>query len=179
MIASLITSGTRIRLLRKFFLNSSVKAHLRGLESEFGESTNAIRVELNRLEGAGLLTSGFVGKRKVFQANSNHPLFSDIHNILLKEVGIDQIIDRVVEKLGKNVSLYLTGDLASGRESHIVDLILIGEKLDREYLARKVQQAEKQIKRKIKYIVLDNSESEKYLNKYPMSELLMLYSSGN
>jgi len=57
MINSLITSHTRVKLLKKFFLNSSTKAHLRGLESEFGESSNAIRVELNRLEGAGLLIS--------------------------------------------------------------------------------------------------------------------------
>ena len=57
MINALITSETRIKLLRKFFLNSSTKAHLRGLESEFGESTNAIRLELNRFEEAGLLHS--------------------------------------------------------------------------------------------------------------------------
>jgi len=57
MLDSLVTSQTRIKLLKKFFLNGSTRAHLRGLESEFGESTNAIRVELNRFEGAGLLHS--------------------------------------------------------------------------------------------------------------------------
>ena len=33
----------------KFFLNSANKAYLRGLAQEFGESTNAIRLELNKL----------------------------------------------------------------------------------------------------------------------------------
>jgi len=57
MIEALISSKTRIKLLLKFFLNSSNKSYLRGLESEFGDSTNGIRLELNKLEEAGLLTT--------------------------------------------------------------------------------------------------------------------------
>ncbi len=74
MIDTLITSQTRIKLLKKFFLNSSTRAHLRGLESEFGESSNGIRIELNRFEEAGLLHSLRDGNKKVYQANSGHPL---------------------------------------------------------------------------------------------------------
>jgi len=92
MLDSLVTSQTRIKLLKKFFLNSSTRAHLRGLESEFGESSNAIRVELNRFEDAGLLNSFPDGNKKVYQANPKHPLFGDIHNIILKETGIDRVI---------------------------------------------------------------------------------------
>ena len=50
MLDSLITSKTRIKLLLKFFLNTSTHAYLRGLADEFGESTNALRLELNHLE---------------------------------------------------------------------------------------------------------------------------------
>lgn len=93
MLDSLVTSQTRIKLLKKFFLNSSTKAHLRGLESEFGESSNAIRVELNRFEDAGLLQSLRAGNKKVYQANLKHPLFKDIHSIIMKETGIDRVIE--------------------------------------------------------------------------------------
>ncbi len=102
MLDSLVTSQTRIKLLKKFFLNSSTKAHLRGLETEFGESSNAIRVELNRFERSGLLTSLRDGNKKVFQANSSHPLFSDIHSIIMKETGIDRVIEKVIHRLGKS-----------------------------------------------------------------------------
>ncbi|MFZ4634996.1 MAG: ArsR family transcriptional regulator, partial [Saprospiraceae bacterium] len=57
MIDALISSKTRIKLLLKFFLNSNTTAYLRNLESEFGDSTNAISIELNRREEAGLLLS--------------------------------------------------------------------------------------------------------------------------
>ncbi|MFM7301395.1 MAG: ArsR family transcriptional regulator, partial [Crocinitomicaceae bacterium] len=61
MLDALITSKTRIRLLVKFFLNPTMKAYLRQLADEFGESTNAVRVELNRLTEAGILESEAIG----------------------------------------------------------------------------------------------------------------------
>ena len=67
MLDSLITSKTRIKLLLKFFLNTSTHAYLRGLADEFGESTNALRLELNHLENAGLLKAENKGNRKVHQ----------------------------------------------------------------------------------------------------------------
>ena len=126
MLDSLVTSQTRIKLLMKFFLNSSTRAHLRGLESEFGESSNAIRVELNRFENAGLLNSQPDGNKKIYQANSKHPLFRDIHNIILKETGIDRVIEKVIHRLGNLICVYLTGDFARGKDSRVIELILVG-----------------------------------------------------
>lgn len=159
MIGSLITSQTRIKLLKKFFLNSNTSAHLRGLETEFGESSNAIRVELNRLEKAGLLDSVRAGNKKVFQANRKHPLFSDIHNIVLKESGIDKVIEKVISRIGRITRIYLTGDFARGKDSAVIDLIIIGKDIDREYLAKKVKQAEGLVPRRVSYIVLDPDEA--------------------
>jgi len=175
MISSLITSQTRIKLLKKFFLNSSTKAHLRGLESEFGESSNSIRVELNRLEGAGLLKSLRDGNKKVFQANCTHPLYLDIHNIILKESGIDRVIEKVIYRIGNLLSVYLTGDFARGKDSPIIDLILVGNNFNTEYLARKVVQAEELVGRKVNYVLLDPAEAEKVLSQLKPTDLLPLW----
>jgi DNA-binding transcriptional ArsR family regulator len=175
MINTLITSQTRIKLLLKFFLNSSTKAHLRGLEAEFGESSNAIRVELNRLEGAGLLNSLRDGNKKIFQANKTHPLFKDIHSIILKETGIDRVIEKVIHRLGNVSSVYLTGDFAHGKDSPVIELILVGAAIDREYLSRKVVQAEKLVGRKVSYIILEKDEAEDYLDNFKPSDLLPLW----
>jgi hypothetical protein len=175
MIDCLITSVTRIKLLRKFFLNSGTRAHLRGLGTEFGESTNSIRLELNRLEAAGLLNSDISGNKKFYQANVKHPLFKDIHNIILKESGIDQVIEKVINKLGNLLRVYLTGDFAGGKDSSIIDLILVGNGIDREYLVRKVVQAEDLVSRKIRYIILDTEEANDHLAKYKPAEILLLW----
>ena len=68
MLETLISSKTRIKLLLKFFLNSKATSYLRGLESEFGESSNGIRIELNRFEKAGMLSSFVKGNKKYFKS---------------------------------------------------------------------------------------------------------------
>jgi DNA-binding transcriptional ArsR family regulator len=179
MIQTLITSQTRIKLLTKFFLNSRTKAHLRGLESEFGESSNSIRVELNRFEKAGLLDSLRDGNKKVYQANIKHPLFKDIHNLILKESGIDLVIEKVIHRMGLLKSIYLTGDFARGKDSPVIELIIVGAGIDREYLNRKVIQAEELSGRKVSYIVLEPGESDQYLFKLKPSDLLPLWNSDD
>jgi len=108
MIEILISSKTRIKLLLRFFLNSDTKSYLRNLEAEFGESTNAIRLELNKFEKAGMLISEVEGNRKYFKANTRHPLFQDINNIVFKYIGLDWIVDYVAKRLGHLQMVYLT-----------------------------------------------------------------------
>ena len=151
MIEALISSKTRIKLLLKLFLNPENSAHLRGLAEEFNESTNAIRMELNRFEQADMLTSEKQGNRKIFRANKSHPLFSDVHNIILKMVGIDHIINFIIGKLGELKQVYLTGDLANGINSDIIDIIIVG-KVNKTYLVELVEKAEQKINRRIRYL---------------------------
>ena len=94
-----------------------MKAYLRGLADEFGESTNAIRLELNHMEGVGLLKSESEGNKKVYHANTGHPLFYDIHNLVLKHSGITSIIDQVIEKTGDIEKVWIKGDFAQGKDS--------------------------------------------------------------
>lgn len=159
MIETLISSKTRIKLLLKFFLNSSTTAYLRSLEGEFGESTNAIRVELNRLENAGMLRSELQGNKKIFQANTQHPLFKEVHNIILKHIGLDRIIENVIERLGAVKQVFLVGEFARGLDSQIIDLIFVGD-IDKGYLINLIDKAEELIKRKIRYLIYSESEFE-------------------
>lgn len=157
VIEALISSKTRIKLLLKFFLNSNNKSYLRSLESEFGESSNAIRVELNRFEEAGMLSSFTSGNRKYFQANTQHPLYNEVHSILRKQLGIDQIIENIIERLGNVEQVFITGALARGVDSKIIDLVFVGE-VNIEYLIALIEKAEKLISRKIRYVVYSGAD---------------------
>lgn len=157
MLETLISSKTRIKLLLKFFLNSKMTAYLRSLESEFGDSTNAIRLELNRLEKAGMLSSFMQGNKKMFTANTQHPLFGEVHNILLKHIGIDRLIEGVINRLGTVEKVYLSGQFAKGLDSPIIDLILLGN-IDQAYLIRLISRVEPLIKRKVRYLIYQTVE---------------------
>lgn len=165
MLNTLITSKTRIKLLLKFFLNSNSSSYLRNLESEFGDSTNAIRIELNKFEKAGLLNTRFDGNKKMFRANTKHPLYNDIHNILIKHIGFDKIIENVIKKLGDLKNVFIVGEFAKGVNSDIIDLIFVGGQINKEYLLQLVEKVEKMIKRKIRYLVFDDNEVAEYLKK--------------
>ncbi len=175
MIQALISSKTRIKLLLKFFLNSSNKSYLRGLESEFGDSTNGIRLELNKLEEAGLLTTKLNGNKKYFQADTNHPLFNDIHNILLKFTGLDKVIEKVIENLGELQHVFLVGRLAKGLSSDVIDLVFVGN-IDKNYLFDVVQKVEANLDKKIRFVSYLDSEynEEKFSKDYP--DYLLLWS---
>ena len=167
MLDALITSKTRIKILLKFFLNKDNQSYLRSLEQEFGESSNAIRLELNRFEEAGLLKSFANGNKKYFQANTNHPLYNDIHSIIFKMVGIDTIIDSIASKLQDIEAAFLAGNLAKGIDSRIIDIILVGEKIDGNLINNYIGIAEKIIKRKIRYIHIKRDEIEEYFANTP------------
>lgn len=178
MIETLISSKTRIKLLLKFFLNSSTTAYLRSLESEFGESTNAIRLELNRLEEAGMLSSYLNGNKKMFRANTRHPLFKDVRTMLMKTIGLDQIILNVIERLGDVERVFLIGDFAKGLDSPIIDLIFIGD-IDKTYLISLVERAEELVKRKIRYLIYDSIEFQLHSDSGFASEALLLWSKDD
>ncbi len=151
MLADLISSKTRIKLLLKFFLNSRSSSHLRALADEFDESTNAVRVELNRLEEAKMLSSTVSGNKKIYSANISHPLFGDIQQIVRKHLGIDQLILQIIERLGDVHEVYLIGPFASGNNCPIIDLLIIGD-VQLDYLAQLTVKAEALVHRKIRYI---------------------------
>jgi hypothetical protein len=90
-------------------------------------------------------------------------------------MGIDHILNSVVEKLGEVEKVFLAGELARGMDSKIVDLVIIG-KIDRSYLQKLCEKAEKLVHRNIRSLVL---EQEALLKDYPTlssEELLLIWS---
>ena len=134
MLDSLITSKTRLKLLIKFFSNPKNQGHLRGLADEFGDSTNAIRKELNNLTDAGLLIK-VADKNKIdYQANIEHPLFSNLQDIIRKYLGLDRLLATVLERMGNVNQVALVGDYARGLDSGKIEVQITGEDLDEQYL---------------------------------------------
>ncbi len=156
----------------KFFMNHRQTSYLRALESEFGSSSNAIRIELNRMEEAGLLQSHKEGNKKMFQANREHPLFCDIHNILLKHTGIDRLIGSVTRKLGGLQSVYLVGHFARGHDNPVIDLLIAGNDIKLDFLYEMIRKTEKHISRKVRYLLVKDYEIDQTLKCYPEALLL-------
>lgn len=176
MLESIITSKERIKLLLKFFLNPDVKAYLRELSSEFGDSTNAVRVELNRLVDAKLLITQKSGRNIYYSANKDHPLYPEINSILKKMTGIDSIYERLLG-IGNLHAAYITGDYARGIDSGIIDLLLVGD-IDMEKVNAVISQTEKKIKRRIRPFVMGNEEFAAMIERFKKERLLLIWGNG-
>ena len=164
MIEALITSKTRLKILLKFFLNPGNKAYLRSLESEFEESTNGIRKELNRLEEANMLSSELEGNKKLYSVNTTHPLYNEINQLVRKHVGLDVVVEKVVNKLGGLESVFLIGKLADGLDSKQIEVAIIGDVIEDELL-KLIQVAEKLLNKTISYLLFSSVyEAQEVLN---------------
>jgi len=174
MLETLITSKTRVKLLLKFFLNPGTKAYLRGLSTEFGESTNAIRVELNRLTEAKLLKSVNAGRTVEYRANTKHSLFNDIQSVVKKFVGLDKLAEELAAKLGNVQAAYVIGDYAKGIDSGLIDLVLVGE-VDEEKLNEMKEKTEGLINRKIRTLVLKKADLRKLDKRLDLKHSLFVW----
>jgi predicted DNA-binding protein YlxM (UPF0122 family) len=164
LFAGLIASKTRIKLLVRFFFNPMTRAYLRELAKEFQVSTNAVREELNQLTKTNLLKSHKNGRSVYYSANPDHPLFPELKSMVSKVMGLDQVIDGIVTRLGALEAAYLLDDYAQGKDTGIIDLLLVGE-VNHYHLNDLSHKTERYIKRKIRTLVLSRKEFEELLPK--------------
>ena len=143
MLGELITSKTRLRLLIKFFISQANRGHLNGLATEMGESTNSIRKELNHLQSAGYLNKVKVDNKVEYKANTKHPLFEVLRKVVLKHLGLED-----------------------GNDSGKIEIFLIGEQLNMNYINQLEEKIEKLIKRKISFYL-----ATKFLSTQPHIKL--------
>ena len=162
LFSGLIPSKTRIKILVRLFFNPGLRSYLRELAKEFGVSTNSVRKELNQLTRTNLLKCERNGRQVFYMANENHPLFPELRSMVGKVMGVDQVIDGIVNELGDLDMAYLIGDYAEGKDTGIIDLVLVG-KVDKNHLNYLIDRTEQYIKRKIRPLVLNRQEYEKLL----------------
>jgi hypothetical protein len=151
MLGELITSRTRLRLLIKFFVSQANRGYLNGLAAEMGESTNSIRKELNHLQSAGYLEKVKVDNKVEYKANIQHPLFEVMRKVVLKHLGLEDIVESVLERMGDVQQIILVGDYARGNDSGLIEVFLIGQGLNMDYISQLEEKIENMIKRKVNF----------------------------
>ena len=153
MLGSLITSKTRLRMLIKFFVSAANNGYLNGLASEFNESTNSIRKELNNLSAAGYLLKSKENNRVVYNANTSHPMFNVLQKIVRQHLGLEEIVETVIDRIGDVDQIALTGEYARGIDSGNIEIIINGSKVNNEYLKIIKSKIKKKIRREVTFLL--------------------------
>jgi DNA-binding transcriptional ArsR family regulator len=174
---SLITSKIKIKILIRLFLNPAQKAYLRELANEFKVSPSQVSTEMALLKEASIVTTQKKGRNIFYAANTAHPLFPELSSMVKKAVGVDHIIDSIVSRLGSLDKALLMDDYARGRDSGIIDLLLVGH-IDHSALSKLTAKAEKHIDRKIRTMCLTPDEYHQLRPKLNERPQLLLFAAN-
>ena len=157
MLNQLITSKTRLRLLIKFFISQANRGYLNGLASEFKESTNSIRKELNHLSKAGYLDRYKDENKVAYKANVKHPMFEILQKVVYKHLGLEDIVEHVLSQIGDVNEIHLIGDYAKGLDTGKIEIMLIGNDLNDNYITSLEKKVEKIIERKVQFYIANKA----------------------
>ncbi|MDA0754325.1 MAG: ArsR family transcriptional regulator [Candidatus Marinimicrobia bacterium] len=168
MLGELITSKTRLRLLVKFFISQANKGYLNGLASEMGESTNSIRKELNHLYAAGYLNKIKSNKKIEYNVNVNHPLYETLKKVVYKHLGLEDIIENILEKMGDVEKIAIIGDYARGVDSGNIEVIVVASEINFKYISQLEKKIEDLISRRVSFFLTSRTPVSK--------DILIIYS---
>ena len=156
-------------MLIKFFISAANNGYLNGLANEFNESTNSIRKELNNLSGAGYLLKSKKNNRIIYNANTSHPMFSVLQKIVRQHLGLEEIVETVIERIGDVHQIALTGEYAKGIDSGNIEIIINGSKVNNHYLENIKPKIKNKIGRDVSFL----------LNRKLDSNTIVLYTKMN
>lgn len=146
-------------MLIKFFVSAANNGYLNGLATEFKESTNSIRKELNNLSGAGYLLKSRENNRVIYNANTSHPMFDVLQKIVRQHLGLEEIVETVIKRIGDVDRIALTGDYAKGIDSGNIEIIINGSKVNNEYLKNIKSKIKKKIGREVTFLLNQKLDS--------------------
>lgn len=89
-------------------------------------------------------------------------------------MGVDQVIESIVTRLGDLEQAYLLDDYAEGKDSGIIDLLLVGQ-INQYHLNDLSGKTEGYIKRKIRALVLSRAEFQEMLPKLEQKPRLLIW----
>ncbi len=128
VLSQLLSSRVRAEIFRLLFGLGGSELHGREIQRRSGLAVGTVRQELKKLERLSLVKTRRAGNRVYYRADKDHPLYRDIHNLVLKTVGLVDVLRRSLSVDGVQI-VFVFGSIAQGREDaeSDVDLMVIGD----------------------------------------------------
>jgi predicted nucleotidyltransferase len=132
-LTKFLSSRVKAEVLRLLFGLDGRELHLRELARQAGLNAATVRQELKRLSGLGLVAGRRNGNRTYFRAETGHPLYPDIRNLVLKTSGLVDVVRQALARPEIRVA-FVFGSVASASEKagSDVDLMVVGSTSLRE-----------------------------------------------
>lgn len=129
ILSEILSSKIRAEIFHLLFGIVENDLHMREIERRSGHAIGTIQTEFKKLLRLDLVIKRRDGNRVYYRANKDHPLYSDIHSIVLKTIGLTDIFRKVFEGQQEIQFAFIFGSIANYREkaSSDVDLMVLGK----------------------------------------------------
>ena len=162
----LLKSKITKKLLKFYFANENRRVYLNELARILKVDPKNLDKKIKELEKDGLFTSEFSGKQKYYFLNKRYPLYKELKTIVFKTIGIENNIRNIVSDIKKINYAYIFGsyDGPGFRGDSDIDLCIIGNDINEDFLAAKIDKLEKNIGRDINYHIYTLEDYKKKLS---------------
>ncbi len=129
LLSEILSSNIRADIFRLLFGVTDSELHMREIERRSGYAIGTIQTELKKLLRLDLVIKRKDGNRTYYRANKHHPLFLDIQRLVLKTVGLVDILQNELKNCREILIAFVFGSIARQREmaESDVDLFVVGD----------------------------------------------------
>ncbi len=159
MLKDLFVSEVRLKILKLTLTRPDEQFHVRAIVRAVKAEINAVRRELAKLEGMGLLRKRQSGNRIYYKADTTHIYYSELLAMVSKEDGVGGLILKNAKDLGTIKFAMIATAFLKGRKSSVldVDLFLVGD-FELDVLKRVVAMGEREMGVEINYSVMSEED---------------------
>ena len=152
-------SRVRVKMMELFFIDPDEMYYVRQITRKINEEINAVRRELDKMLGYGLLRSEQRGNRLYYYLNKRYFYFQELQQMVVKSTGLGKKIVKLRRKLGTLEMVMFSGRFVRrlAPRQNEVDVVVIGEVVLAE-LEALIKQEEKRLDREIRVAVFVKKE---------------------
>lgn len=129
-VSTVLFGQTRRRVLGWLFSHPDEAFNLPELVRRTGAARKPVQRELAALTSAGLLQRRSRGRQIYFQPNRVAPVFRELHGLIVKTVGVVEVLQEALMPIAGEIALaFLFGSAARGslHRTSDVDLLVVGD----------------------------------------------------
>ncbi len=160
-LSSALFSNVQKRILALIFGSPERTFYMTEIVRSVHSGTGAVERELSRLQRSGLVSVQRIGNQKHYRANSQSPIFHELHSIVQKTIGLKEPLKDSLESYADRIKFaFVYGSVAKQTDAarSDIDLMVVGDDITYSDLYAGLQQAETILGRPVNPTILDSEE---------------------
>jgi predicted nucleotidyltransferase len=131
-LADALFSKIQQRVLGLLFVNADRSFYTNEIMRFVDSGIGGVQRELEKLTASGLVTVKKIGNQKHYQASRDAPIFEELRGIMLKTVGLADILRLALLPLSDRIqAAFIYGSIAKGSDTarSDIDVLIVGNDL--------------------------------------------------